>query len=576
MAKQSIKSEIFGLDIGSDSFQFLETVKTGDAVEVLNFVQRPCAGASADTALDIPQQLASLIDEKKIKKTTLSCSIPCRNVCIRLVVLPAMSYKELSQAIQSKIHKYMSVEAEQVYSSFSVVGETEERGNKKLEVVFAAIQKSAFHNYFQKFDSSVLKPGIIIPSCFAALNAVRAFGLSKDYPSMIVMNIDHQYTDLTVSSKDKFVFTRNISIGSGDFSEIIKEQPSLITADPEKIRELWFLKQDSEASAQNGQNETTHSISKRLQSEGEVLRKEIELTAHHYYQLTHGAKIDKCIIFGEGARIIGLIDFLRQKMEIPIEGFSLPAAVTFIGEREQEFKENATKYVAALGAVVSSPDFINLSTTFKAKKKGFALSAPSSSKAVPLAIVIYLAIVLAVFAWLKGFNLYYKNKISFYKSKQEQLKETALQLVQIKRKMDVLKAGRGLFDSLSKAFPALSPFIVDIGKAMPPEEIVIDELLIVGDQGRAQRSEKDQEPLFNFTLKGRVVGESPQSAQVTTFVLALEKSGHFKNISITIDESKLKTKSTFGDGQEQGGIQDLFFSINGNIAPDSTSGVKPS
>ena len=141
MAGKILKGDIIGVDITSDLVRVVEAVRSADKVRVLNFVHEEFKPSVQKDALDVPRVLTSFIDGKKIKSSRLHCVIPCQNMCIRVVTMPVMPHKELSQAIRSKIYKYISVDLEQVYYTFSVVGQTEERGIKKLEVVFAAIQK---------------------------------------------------------------------------------------------------------------------------------------------------------------------------------------------------------------------------------------------------------------------------------------------------------------------------------------------------------------------------------------------------------------------------------------------------
>ena len=397
---------------------------------------------------------------------------------------------------------------------------------------------------------------------------MRAAGLSKDASSLLLINIDRHATDLTVCSENQFLFTRNISLGSSDITEILKEQGQLLVENPEKIKQLWFVK-EHEAAVVSPKERAMLEAGKRLQHEGTMLYKEVELTTSHYYQITHGGKIDKCIIFGEVVGNIGLLDFLKEKIDIPIEDFRLPASVTLAKEKEKEFVDLIPEYVHTLGAVFADPDFINLvsASSSKAKETGRGAALQSSSKIVPLAIFIFVALIIGIFGWIKGFNHYYKNQISAFKAKQTQLEQTTMQLMQVKKKMEVVESEKELYQFLSQRSPAYSTFILEICKAIPGENIVIDDLGIKNTQKPESFSrEKDPAPL-TFTLKGRVVGGVSKSDQATAFVLALEKSGYFENISINInDQPRAQNNRGFDkNAGTQQSSEELSFSMDGNI-----------
>lgn len=560
MDKKSEKGTIIGLEVGADSFRVVKAVKNDNKIRVLDFahfsplIKQNIAG---ETSVDMSQQLVSIVGAKEMRKANIRCTIPCSNVCIRVVSMPVMPHQELYQAIRSKIHKYFSGNLDEAHYNFSVIGESDDRGTKKLDVIFAAIPKQAFNKYFQKFESLGMKPRLITPACFASWSMVRFAGLSKDAATMMLINIDSRDTDLTVCSENQFVFTRNISIGASNFSEILKEQSQLLLQKPDAVKTLWNQAPAKDVAVPLGQG-TLAATGERLRAEGEMLRKEIELTAHHHYQSTHGGKVDKCIVFGEGVHVAGLVDFLQAKTEVPLVGFSLPETITVPTEREREFKENAAEYIHALGAVVSSPEAINLAAALVPQpKKGIYTAKLSTASKIPMVIIaVFIAIPLSAFLLLEGFNIFYKHQIENYGNRQQKIQEVTLQVMNIKRAMDVLESKKKLYDFLLKRYPSYSSLIMEICKAMPNESIVLDDIAISGDAASSQSFDEQIISALNFTLAGRIVGEGAQSALATAFVLELEKSGHFENISIKIDEPAAK---------EGLSIKELGFVISGTI-----------
>jgi len=350
---------------------------------------------------------------------------------------------------------------------------------------------------------------VVTSACFSGWNLVQEVGLDKGATSLMLIDIESQETNLTAYREGKFVFTRNVSIGERDFM-------------------------------------------------AEVLFKEVELTTHHYYQITHGERIDKCIILGEGSGIAGVVDFLKQKLEMPVEPLQIPETkLQFFIDKTEEFRKNLPLYTQALGALFVAPGDINLATQMKtqAKKVIYPLKFPALSKMTTLAMIVFISLGLVIFIFLGGVNFYYQHQIQSYKLRQDKLQSQIMQIMQIKRKMDILEFSKGLYLRLLKERPAYPVIIAEICKAIPRENIVLDELKFYKDPRGTVPQEAPSS--VKFTIMGRLSGKEATAAQTTRFVLALEESGYFENISVALKEVGLPI--------EAGERTVLSFVVNGGV-----------
>ena len=143
---------VIGLDIGSDSIKMIKGMKKEGVICVSDFAHRKYLTGEGTVDLfsrDIQKLLTSLMGTKKIRKVRIHSIISGRKLCIRVVKLPVIPEAELYQAIKSKIRKYVSPELDQAIFTFSVLGKTQEKDIKKLEVVFAATPKTFFNEYLR-------------------------------------------------------------------------------------------------------------------------------------------------------------------------------------------------------------------------------------------------------------------------------------------------------------------------------------------------------------------------------------------------------------------------------------------
>ncbi len=523
MFRKKTGSAIIGLDIGTDSIKLLKGIKKEGRIRVLDFAYRKYSASEATPNL-ISQYIAELLSSAAdTKKSRIHATIPGRKLCVRVVRLPVMPKEEIAQAIRSEIRKYVSPDIEQTAFSFFVLGETQEKGVKKMDVVFTAIQKGIFDEYLQYFKLAGSEPAVVTSACFSGWNLVREAGLDRGATSLMLIDIESQETNLTAYREGKFVFTRNVSIGNADFKDKLGLE---------------------------GENEAT------------VLLKEITLTTHHYYQITHGERIDKCMLLGEGSLVTGLVDFLKQKLEMPVENFSMPEAkLQFSLAKAEDFSKNLPLYAQALGALLVGPGDINLISQMKtrAKKAGYPLISPALHKMTTAAIIGFISLGLAIFVLLKGVNFYYQRQIKSYQLKEAKLENEILQLARIKRKMDILVLEKELYVRLLKGRPLYSVIIAQICKAIPPGKIALDQINFYSEQKNVPSQEAI--PAIKFTITGRLLEKGAASSQLTQLVLALEEGGYFENISVALrgEESPAEERASVEEKEKQN------FVINGAV-----------
>jgi type IV pilus assembly protein PilM len=557
-AKKEINRPVISINVEADLVSLVAGIKKEGKIQILDFACRKNTGGEQSPDMisrDIQDLLNSSTQIKKMKKPVIHSTISGRKLCVRVLRMPVMPHSELALAIRPKVFKYISPETDEVISRFNVLGEVREKDIKKLEVVFAAVHKRPLEEYLQLFKAINVKPAVVTSPCFSEWNLVQEFGLNRGVVSCMLVDIESQDTELTIYRENRFIFTRNISIGSRDFTNIVKGHPQLSLDKPTDIR-LFMGAAASAEPTQDKEADHLAEIKRRLQSEAEVLYKEIELTVHHYYQLTHGNRVDKCLILGPGSRIKGLVEFLKRRLEIPVqelilsdEHLNLPTGKVL------EFKENLPFYAQAVGALLAQPEEINFAPKGRVFNLKFAqqlkfLRAPTKNVRVSLAFAT-LAIIMLFF--VKGANFYYKHKIRYYARIRNSFEERTLKLVDLRRKGDTLAFGKKTYSELINLYPAFAPIIAKICEAIPSEKLILSEL-------NFSRAGEDASTI-KFSITGKILGEDVESSEITGFVSALEASGYFKSPALAIQK-----RPYFGQGEAGAdAAKELSFVIDGKI-----------
>ncbi|MFH1622235.1 MAG: pilus assembly protein PilM [Candidatus Omnitrophota bacterium] len=508
--KQKDTGIILSIDIGSDAVRLVQGVKLKGGISILDFAQKSFLTECPpeELIINIQKALSSIFSSKKLNKETVHTIISGRKLCIRVITLPVIPEQELRVAVRSKVRKYVAPEVDEVHFQYSILGEKFEGGVKKIEVMFVAIQKSFFDDYLRLFAPLDIHPQLITSVCFGGWDLVRFLGLHKSVSSIMLVNINGQETDLTVYKDERFIFTRNIAIGVKEIIDTVKENNPLDMQSPALI-----------------------------QRQLDILCKEIELTSTHFYQIMHGQRIDKCIVLGEGGNVRKLIDYLKQKIEIPVSTLEItPTQLQIPKDKNEEFRKNISIYSRSLGALLSEPDEINLIGKIKKKKVVAAMQSLVSSTKLKNVVIIIISIIAFLYGSLQLINFYYKGRIAVLKKRQSSSQEMVAQLMKVKRTVDTLEAKKNIYLKLTKEYPSYLVIIDQISQAIPSESIVLDELDFTSGAtasrlGRGSQSETAQ---VKFSIRGRMVSKDMTGSDVTHFVSALEQSGYFENVSVVI------------------------------------------
>lgn len=558
---KEFKRPIISINIETDLISLVAGIKKQGKIQILDFAYRKnTAGEQTPDSIskDIHDLLNSATQLRKIRRPVVHSTISGRKLCVRVLRMPVMPDAEIAMAIKPKVFKYISPETDEVIYRFNILGEVREKDVKKLDVVFAAVHKTPLNEYLQFFKAINVKPSVITSPCFSELNLAQEFGLNKGVVSFMLVDIENQDTELTIYRDRYFVFTRNISIGCRDFTDIVKGHPQL-SLDKPTDNKLFFAEPTPVDATQEQKQDNFSEIRKRLQNEADVLYKEIELTVHHYYQLTHGNRVDKCLILGPGSRIKGLVEFIRQRLEIPVQELVIQdAQLDLPAGREMEFKDNLPFYGQALGALLARPEGINfapkgqlLPFKFVPQLKLLSVSTKNAKSFLAIAAV---GIIMLLF--IKGLNFYYQNKIKYYSRIRDSFAERSLKLVNLKRDMDLLAFTKKTYAELDKLYPAYAPIITKICEAIPSEKLILSEINF-----SHAKAEKSDVTVVKFSIAGKILGENVEGSGFTKFISALEQSGYFQNPKFGFQQNP-------DVGAEQslaGGTKELSFVIDGTV-----------
>jgi type IV pilus assembly protein PilM len=278
-----------------------------------------------------------------VTSASVVSAISGRAVIVKKVVMDKMSTDDAQEAIFWEAEQHVPFDIDDVCLDFQIM--KDDIGANQMEVLLVAAKKDMINTHANLIRDAGFTPAIIDVDSFAVQNCFQTGrGLESDEGVKKVIgliNIGSNVTNINIIQDASPHFTRDISIGSNNFAEMIQKElevdyeeaqriisGELGSRDPNKIREL--VKQASKDLSLGIERSVAF-----LKASGDADR------------------IDELVLSGGGANIPFLKEILAEKHSVelsihnPLAGIEYEAGV--FGEHEAEIERIAPLLTVGIG-----------------------------------------------------------------------------------------------------------------------------------------------------------------------------------------------------------------------------------
>jgi len=304
---------VVGIDIGSHAIKVCHLKRTDKAYAVVNLGSATLPeDAVDDGTLNDPEAVGKIIGELfkslKIKKKKVGFSISGYSVIVKKVNLAVMSDEELEEHILAEAEQYIPFDIEDVYLDFQDL-KTNTGDSERTDVMLVAAKKEIVDDYLEMLEALNLKPVIVDVDGFALENTYE-YNYPKD-ENVALVDIGASKMNINIISKGVSVVARDIVVGSRQLTEQIQATFDL------EFEEAEALKL-GHTPAEEKQEEIADIFSSTCTQWVLEIKKAIDL-----YQANHtDAPLSRLVLSGGGAKVSGLIEYLANETDIPVELFN--------------------------------------------------------------------------------------------------------------------------------------------------------------------------------------------------------------------------------------------------------------
>lgn len=232
------KESVIGLDFNHSRLVAVEVQRKGTRVALTRLALQDFSevkeGARPRNVPLIPwgsgrslgPAIAALMAREKVPFQAVHIALSGPIVLTRFIQFPKMSLKELRAAMKYEIEKYIPFEANDVIADFHILGDVPQ-DKRNMKVILVAAKKTEIFSLIEALNKINLKVRVVDIQAFACYNAFTAIHPGDMKGITVLLDIGYETSSLMILADKEPAFIREISIGSGDVTDVFKKKIGL-------------------------------------------------------------------------------------------------------------------------------------------------------------------------------------------------------------------------------------------------------------------------------------------------------------------------------------------------------------
>jgi type IV pilus assembly protein PilM len=301
---------LVGLDIGSSTIKGVQLTTAGQACRVAAFATEPMPpGVLADGVLmDAPAVAAAirrLLERTSFRSANVAAALPGKSAVVKRITLPAMTSSELDAAIRWEAEQHIPFPLSDVHLHYETLASTGD-GARNMDVLLVAARRESVGALAAVIADAGHAATVVDVGALALQNAYTANRLGGRGSTVALLDVGASATTVTIVVDREPAFVRHVSLGGQAYTEALQAafDMSFEAAEEAKTRSPGAGAHPAEMEA------VLHATTGALVGE-------IRSTLEFFRSATGAERIDRLFVCGGGSLVPGLVEVLRQRLDIP-------------------------------------------------------------------------------------------------------------------------------------------------------------------------------------------------------------------------------------------------------------------
>ncbi len=304
---------IWAIDLGNNSLKALHLVAVGDVVQVIGFDHVPHGKILSSSGVGAAEReelvavsLRQFVQRNDLGFDPIIIAVPSQNSFARFVTLPPVEAKRLPEIVRFEAAQQIPFDMSEVQWDYQLLSDPD---SPEKKVGLFAIKNEVVNAVMEPFDREELSISYVQMASMALYNYLlydRPDLASSEKRATVVVHIGADSTDLVVCTAST-VWQRCIMMGGNAFTNAIASTFKLSFEKAEKLKR-------------------TAPVSKYARQIFQAMRpvftdwaSEIQRSLGFYTSSNPDVKLARVIAMGGGTKLRGLVKYLQQTLQIPVE-----------------------------------------------------------------------------------------------------------------------------------------------------------------------------------------------------------------------------------------------------------------
>jgi type IV pilus assembly protein PilM len=296
-----------GLDIGSGVIKLVVIDHSKPEPEIVQVATSPLVpdaiveGEIMDPVL-VTETVRSLMESAGLKRKDVVAAVGGHDVIVKKIPMDRMSPNDAREVIRWEAEQHVPFDMENVQLDFQILDPKAD--TPQMAVLLVAAKRELIENKLGLLTDAGLNPTVIDVEAFALHNAFE-----RNYPNVregmvALVNIGHETTNVNLISDGVPVLVRDIPFGTRRMREAMQRERGM-TAD--RAEDVLQGRADPDA------------LRAMLDERVDELAMGVERAAAFIVTQSGGEGVRRVYLSGGGAGIIGLVDAIATRMNVPAE-----------------------------------------------------------------------------------------------------------------------------------------------------------------------------------------------------------------------------------------------------------------
>ncbi|MGD0077586.1 MAG: type IV pilus assembly protein PilM [Sedimentisphaerales bacterium] len=304
---------VWAIDIGNTSLKAIRLSNESGTLEVTGFdhIQHGKILSGTGVKDQEKQELIALtlrqfVQQNDVGSDDIIVAVPSQNSFARFVNLPPVEQKRIPEIVKFEASQQIPFEISEVTWDWQMM--TEE-GATEAKVGIFAIKNEVVTEELEHFSRENLEVSYVQISPMALYNYLvfdRPDLTKSNSQATVVINIGAENTDLVVCTKSD-VWQRAIPMGGNAFTKAIADTFKLSFEKAEKLKRTAPM------------SKYARQILQAMKPVFGELTGEIQRSLGFYTSAHPNSKIARIVALGGGTKMRGLLQYLQQSLQVPIE-----------------------------------------------------------------------------------------------------------------------------------------------------------------------------------------------------------------------------------------------------------------